>query len=188
MIFDVNFKIPAKVGEIVDPKVYYEQHHGSNLVFSVIDNDRNLVARGIGINWNQTRQMTANPEWGKPRVIEIVEGALLAGQLSFQSMFFMHLNDNLPTTADYTNNSYLTCIVQVASHVKPAAKGLILDVFEGVKIQGQSGNWNSNSNYLRNGTMIFLERKTGLQYANANGLMNAAADGSRAAYPANVEA
>lgn len=188
MKFDFNFKTPVKVGEIVDPQVYYEQHHGSNLVFSVIDDSKNLVARGIGINWNQARQVQANPEWGQPRVIEIVEGALLAGQLTFQSMFFMHLNDSLPTTPDYTNNGYLTCIVQVAQHTKPSVRGLILDVFEGVKIQGQSGSWNSTSSYLRNGQMIFLERKTGLQFANEmSDLQNAAADGSRAAYPAKVE-
>jgi hypothetical protein len=192
MKFDVDFDVPIVVQEdnISDKAVYYEQHHRSNLIFTVLDQERNLVARGVGMNWSQTQQMSADPEWGKQRVIEIVEGSMLAGQLSFQSMNFFHLNDSLPSTPKDMNSSYLTCIVQVANNeaIKPSARGLVIDVFQGVKIQGQSGSWNATSKYLRNGQMIFLERLTGLQWLQKNAdLATAAEDGSRAAYPYEIK-
>jgi len=128
--------------------------------------------------------MVADPEWGKQRVIEIVEGSLLAGQLTFQSMNFLHINDSLPSTPKDMNSSYLTCIVQIAANagIKPEAKGLVIDVFQGVKIQAQSGNWSATSKYLRSGQMIFLERLTGYEWVMRNGdLQNKTSD--HGAYP-----
>ncbi len=186
MIYGINLTTPIKVGAIKNPEVYYEGHMGANLVFTVIDKNKSLVARGVGMQWNQSRQLSAQPEWGKKRVIEIVEGAILPGNLTFNSMNFFHLNDNLPTTPDYTNNGYLTCFVQTAEHNKPSARGLIIDVFRGVKFAAHSGNWNANSQYMMNGQMMFLERLTGLEWVAQNpDLANATAD--RAAYPAEAE-
>lgn len=187
----IILKSPIVVGEIKNKDIYYQQFHGTNLVFTVYEQDpisktnRDLVARGQGINWNEQYQMIAEPEWGQRRVIEIVEGAMLAGQLAFQSMWFMHLNDNLPTYRKLGKGSYLTCIVQVATHERAELKGLVLDVFQGVKIQGQSGQWNSNSKYLRNGTMLYLERLTGLEWLEANPDLGNAAD-DHGAYPASI--
>ena len=78
-------------------------------------------------------------------------------------------------------------MVQIASHERAELKGLVLDVFRQVKIQAQSGQWNANTKYMRNGTMLYLERLTGLEWLNDNpGLAAASAD--HGAYPAAVGA
>lgn len=186
----IILKDPIVVGEIKNSDIYYQQFHGTNLIFTVYATNadaslRSLVARGQGINWSEQYQLIAEPEWGQRRVIEIVDGAMLAGQLAFQSMYFLHLNDNLPTYRILGKGTYLSCMVQVAKHERAELKGLVLDVFQGVKIQGQSGQWNANSKYLRNGNMIYMERLSGIEWLQANpDLANAAGD--HGAYPAAI--
>jgi len=179
--------LPMKIGNIENKDVYYQQHHGTTLRLTVMDGNNNLVARGQGVTWNEQYQMVAEPEWAERRVIEIVEGAMLPGQLTFQSMYFFHLNDSLPTYRNLGKGDYLQCMVQIASHERAELKGLVLDVFRQVKIQAQSGQWNANTKYMRNGTMLYLERLTGLEWLNDNpGLAAASAD--HGAYPAAVGA
>lgn len=187
----IILELPVKVGEIKNRDIYYQQFHGTNLICTVYEQDpvtkvnRNLVARGTGLTWNEQYQIIGEPEWGQRRVIEIVEGAMLPGQLTIQAMNFLHLNDSLPTYRNLGKGSYLTCLVQVATHERAELKGLVIDAFLSVKLQGQSGQWNANSKYLRNANLIYLERLTGLEWLAANpDLANAADD--HGAYPAGV--
>lgn len=178
---------PVFTGEITDSENYYKQHSGVSLVFTIFDpgNDRDLVARGQGMQWNEQYQLYAEPEWGQRRVIEIVEGAMLAGQINFRTMMFFHLQDNMPTYRELGKSEYLECMVQIASHEKAALKGLVLDVFRGVKFQGQQGQWDANSKYLRNGTMWYMERLKPLEWLEENPDYGNATD-EHGPYPAAI--
>jgi len=173
------------VGEVTNPEVYYEGHHGSSLIFSLFDEEKSLIARGTGLQWSENYQLVPIMEWGKRHCLEIVKGAMPPGQLNFQSINFLHLNDTLPTVRNLVEKRELQAIVQIASHETPELRGLVIDVFVGVVIQGQQGNWNAQSLYLRNGNMLFRKRLNGLQWLELNpDLANQNED--HAAYPATI--
>lgn len=182
--------LPIKIADIsAEVKdIYYQQHHGTSLIFTIKESGTtdNLVARGTGLTWNEQYQFVAEPEMGARRVIEIVDGAMLPGQLSFQTMYVFAINDRLPSWRTLGNTGYLECIVQIAKHERAELKGLVLDVFRQVRIQAQSGQWNANTKYMRNGTMLYLERLTGAEWVKDNATY-AAADADHAAYPATIK-
>jgi len=154
------------VGEVTDREYYYKAMSGSQLVCSILDGTNNIVARGSGMSWNETFQQTDLPEWGQRNSLEIVTGRQPIGQITIQTFFYMHLNDSLPTTAGikaWAKNE-LSGIVQIADHEDPALAGLIVDAFEGVKIAGQSGNWNAQSQYIRNVSLVYRIRLNGLEW------------------------
>lgn len=176
---------PIKVGNVVDPASYYRAFSGSQLVCRVLDKTNNLVARGMGVSFSESYQMTPILEWANRKSIEVVDGMALPGQVQIQTMQFMQLNDSLWTARDLPNIDELTTIVQVADEEKVSIKGLVIDVFSGCKIQAQNGNWTAQGLYTRTCSLIYRERITGLQWAAANtDLFSAASD--HAAYPANV--
>ena len=189
-ILSGNATLPILIGDITenDKDLYYQQHHGASLIFTIMEagTTNNLIARGTGIQWNEQYQILGEPEWGARRVIELVEGAALPGQLSFQTMYFFAVNDKLPTWRSLGNQDYLQCVVQIASHERAELKGLVLDVFNQVKIVGQSGQWNANTKYLRNGSMLYLERMTGAEWVKQNSTF-AAANADHGAYPAAIK-
>jgi len=169
-----------KVGTIDNPELYYKALSGSQLVLSVLDGSNNLVARGTGMNWNEQFQQTDLAEWGQRHSLEIVTGRQPIGQITIQTFFFMHINDSLPTTSGLKEwaVSELSAIVQIAEHEDPNLSGLIIDAFEGVKIAGQSGNWNAQSQYMKNMSLVYRVRLNGLEWKQSH------ADG--VAYPAKI--
>lgn len=182
-MFNEILELPMLVGEIKNPEIYYSAHHGSSLIFTLFDGTENLVARGMGMQWNENYQMTPVMEWGQRYCLEIVDGAMQPGQLTINGMNFLQLNDTLPTYRNLIQRRELTGIVQIAEHEKAEFRGLVIDVFQGVKIGGQSGNWNAQSLYLRNANMMYRKRLTGLEWLAINPDLGAQT-ASRAAYPA----
>ncbi len=177
---------PIKVGNIKNPDVYFKALSGSQLECLVLDGATNLVARGTGFSFNQSPQQTPVPEWGQRKVLEIVTGMMMPGQAQIQSMFFMHLNDSLPTVADLPNTTDLTILVRIAQHENVNLMGIVLYALTGARIAGESQNWNAQSLALINAQVIFREKLTGLQWLSQNSdLANAAAD--HAAYPAEID-
>ena len=186
-MFDELLKSSLKVAKITDPGAYYKALHGSQLQLSVFDNGSNLVARGIGCSWNENPQITPVLEWNHRTSVEIVTGAMPPGQLQIQTMFFMHLNDTMPTLRklpDYAFNE-LSAIIQIGQHEDARLRGLILEAFEGCVVGGQSGNWNSQSLYLRQAQVWFRVRMNGLEWIEKNPDLKSATD-KHAAYPASV--
>lgn len=178
---------PIVVGEVGNPEVYYSLHSGSSLVFTLYDQGNNLVARGSGMQWNEQYQLTPFMEWGQRHCLEIVKGAMTPGQISIQTANFFKLNYTMPTFENLVERRELTALVQIAEHEDPKYKGLVIDVFQGISIQVQSANWNAQSLYLRNGTMLYRMRKNGLMWLRENpGLANVTED--HAAYPATIAA
>lgn len=159
-----------KVGTVSNPDAYYKALSGSQLVCSILDGANNIIARGTGMNWNETFQQSDLPEWGQRHSLEIVSGRQPIGQMTIQTFFYMHLNDSLPTTSGlkaWAVNE-LSGIVQIAEHEDPILAGLIIDAFEGVKIAGQSGNWNAQSQYIKNVSLVYRVRLNGLEWVQAH--------------------
>lgn len=191
MAYGETLLAPIKVGNISNSDVYYKALSGSQLECLVLDSSAtpatNLVARGTGFSFNENYQQTPVLEWAQRKSLEIVTGLMPPGQIQIATLFFMNLNDNMPTVRELVNLTELSVMVRIALHEDPKLQGLVLDVFQGVKIGGQSGNWNAQSLYLRNAQLIYRERLTGLQWLQANpGLANAQA-GQNAAYPAAIK-
>ncbi|OGU56952.1 MAG: hypothetical protein A2V66_10790 [Ignavibacteria bacterium RBG_13_36_8] len=185
-MYDEKLQLPITVGNIKDPQIYYKAPHGSQLRFTIYEEGKNLVARGIGCSWNENPQIQPIMEWNHRYCVEIVKGAMPPGQLQIQTMFFLHLNDSLPTLRSLTSLSELTAIVQIGEHEDPRLRGLVIEAFKGCVIGGQSGNWNAQSTYLRQAQSWFRIRMTGLEWLAENpGLANAA--DNRAGYPAEIE-
>jgi hypothetical protein len=182
-MFGEILDLPVKIGEIKDHKIYYRGWHGSTLLLSVFDGSKNLIARGSGMAWNDDIQQTPYMEWAQRKCMEIITGAYNPGQITFQTLNFLHLDDSLPTARDLPYAEELTGIVQVASHEDAKIRGLVINVFEGVLFRAQSGNWNAQTLYARNGTLIYRERLTGLQWLEKNPDF-ATATTEHAAYPA----
>jgi hypothetical protein len=180
MPFGEILPVKTKV-TIKDTEFYHKALSGSQLVCSLYDaKNNNLIARGSGLSWNETFQQTDLPEWGQRHSIETVTGRQPIGQLTIQTFFFMQLNDALPTTQGLKNWAVdeLIAQVQIAAHEDPRLAGLVIDVYEGVKIAAQSGNWNAQSQYMRNVSLIYRIRKSGADYYLKN---------KNATYPANIE-
>jgi hypothetical protein len=171
--------------DVADAKTYYSLHHGSSLVFSLMDGAENLIARGSGISWNESYQMTPYMEMGQRHCLEVVKGAMPPGQISIQSAYFLKLNDTLPTAENLVEKRELTGIVQIAEHEDPTLKGLVLDVFEGVSISVQNGSFNAQSLYLRNATAVYRLRKSGMLWLRENPSFGEQTE-SHAAYPAKI--
>lgn len=185
-MFGENLGLPIRVGEVQNPQVYYSLHHGSSLVFTLFDQEHNLVARGSGMQWNENYQVTPFMEWGQRHCLEVVKGAMPPGQISLQTANFLHLNDTMPTARNLVERRELTALVQIAEHEDPNYMGLVIDVFKGITIQVQSANWNAQSLYLRNANMLFRTRLTGMLWLAENpDLANATED--HAAYPAAIQ-
>jgi len=162
------YELPIKIKQIDDPETYYQALSGSQLVLTVIDKSFNLFARGTGMSWNEQYQQTPVMEWGQRYCLEIVTGAMTPGQIAVQSIYFMKMNDTLPTQKNLASRRELTAIVQIAKHEDPALAGIVLDVFQGVKIAGRQGNWNAQSLYLSNANMMYRKRMTGLDWKQSN--------------------
>lgn len=163
-MFNEAFDLPIKIGEEKDSESYYQSLHGSQLVVTVLDGTKNLVARGMGMSWNENYQLTPVMEWGQRYSVEIVKGAMPAGQIQIQSMYFMQLNDTLPTYKNLVSKKELSVIVQIADHEDESLKGVVLDVFEGCVIQAQSGNWNAQALYMRNANLLYRKRLKGIEW------------------------
>jgi hypothetical protein len=122
-------------------------------------------------------------EWGQRYCLEVVKGAMPPGQINVQTANFLKLNDTMPTVDNLVEKRELNAIVQIAKHEDPAYKGLVIDVFEGVSISVQSANFNAQSLYLRNASMIFRRRKNGIMWIKENpSLLEVTED--HASYPA----
>lgn len=182
-MFGEILDLPYVIAEVKDSEIYYSAHHGSTLTLSLFDDEFSLVARGTGMQWNEQYQMIPVMEWGQRHCLEISEGAMPPGQLVINAMNFLHLNDAMSTYRKLVQRKELQAIVQVAQHEKPEFRGLVIDVFQGVKISGQSGNWNAQTLYLRNANMIFRKRLTGLEWLALNPGLAAQTD-EHGAYPA----
>ncbi len=167
-MFNEKFDLPIKIGAVSDTESYYQALPGSALVVQVFDGASNLIARGFGVSWNETYQLTPVMEWGKRYSVEIVKGAMPPGQISIQSMYFMDLNDTLPTYKNLVSKRELQAMIQIADHEDETLKGVVLDVFQGVVIQGQQGNFSSQNLYLRNCNMIYRTRLKGIEWLNLN--------------------
>lgn len=178
--------LPTLIKEVKDQESYYQALSGSQLVVTLLDGGLNLVARGTGFQWNENYQKMPIPEWGQRHIIEIVTGQMNVGQASIQSMFFMNLNDTLPTFKNLVSRRELEIIVQIADHEDPALAGLVLDVFQGVHIQGQSGNFSAQSLYLRNANMMYRKRLTGLEWARLSNDTNYPAEPEIAVAPIGI--
>jgi hypothetical protein len=179
------FEVPILIKKVTNTDIYYKLHHGSSLIFTLFDQNKNLIARGTGMSWNENPQLAPYMEWGKKYCIEIVKGAMNPGQLTVQGANFLHLNDSMPTVANLIENRELTAFVQVGPDEAIATRGLVIDVFKGVFVGAQSGNWNSQTLYMRNAQMMFRKRMTGAEWLNDNPGLGAA-NSDHAAYPANV--
>lgn len=161
--------LPVKIGDIQNRDIYYKGFSGSQLVFQLLDSEKNVISRGMGMSWSENYQQTPVMEWGQRRSFEIITGAMPVGQISINSLYFLQLNDTLPTVRNLSARGDFMAIVQIGSQEDPAIAGLILDVYKGVKIVGQQGNWNAQSLYLRNANMMYCERLSGAEYALENG-------------------
>lgn len=184
-MFREEFKLPVVVGDIKSDEVMFRQWQGSQLIYTLFDGENNIIARGTGMNWNENYQMNGDNEWGRRHVIEIVDGAMGLGQISIQTMYFFHLNNNLPTYRSLGRKGELTGIVQVRDHELPQYKGLVLDVFEGVKIAGLSGNWSANTKYLMQIQSVYRIRKNAIEWLDENPDLASQTD-EHAPYPAAV--
>lgn len=167
-MYNEKFELPIKIGKEIDSESYYQSLHGSQLVVTVLDGKKNLVARGMGMSWSENYQMQPILEWGKRYSVEIVKGSMPAGQIQIQSMYFMKLNDTLPTYKNLASRKELTAIVQIAEHEDEALKGVVLDVFEGCVIQAQSGNFNAQALYMRNVNLLYRKRLKGIEWVKKN--------------------
>jgi hypothetical protein len=167
-MYNEKLELPIRIGSIEDTESYYQALPGSALVVQVLDGSKNLIARGFGASWNETYQMTPVMEWGKRYSVEIVKGAMPPGQISIQSMYFMDLNDTLPTFKNLASKRELTAIIQIANEEDATLNGIVLDVFQGVVIQGQQGNFNASNLYLRNCSMIYRKRLKGIEWLKLN--------------------
>ena len=166
-MYNEKLETPIKFAEISeqDAASYYQSLHGSQLVALVLDGENNLVARGFGLSWGENYQMAPVMEWGQRNATEIVSGAMPPGQINIQSMYFMKLNDVMPTYKNLVERKELKVLIQIQHHEDPALNGIVLDVFEGCKIQGQQGNFNSQNLYMRNCSILYRKRYTGMEYA-----------------------
>lgn len=184
-MFDETLQDPIKIAKIIDPGAYYKALHGAQLKLEIFDGGLNLMARGIGCSWNEQPQVTPVLEWNHRQCVEIVTGAMPPGQLQIQTMFFMHQNDAMPTLRSLTNTAFneLTALVRIAEHEDPRLKGVVLEAFEGCVVGGQSGNWNSQSLYLKQAQVWFRVRLNGIQWVEKNPDLKSATD-IHAAYPA----
>jgi hypothetical protein len=187
MAYNINEVLPAPVivGDIKDSSVYYKNPHGSSLLFTVIDENRNLIARGVGVNYSETYQNTPVMELNEKFSKEVVMGAMPPGNLTVQTIFYLHLNDMLPNASNLTDPKEYTAIIQLGDKVNANLRGLVINVFTGVNLISQGGNVNAQANLTQNIQFSYRVRMNGLQWAEQNpALKNATAD--RAAYPADV--
>jgi len=168
MSFAEKLSVPIKIKGIEDTESYYQALPGSALLIKVFDQDKNMIARGMGVSWAENYQMTPVMEIGQRYCVEIVKGAMPPGQINLQSMYFMQLNDTLPTYKNLVSRRELSALIQIAEHEDEALKGVVLDVFEGIVIQGQQGNFNAQSLYLRNANMLYRKRTTGIEWKKKN--------------------
>jgi hypothetical protein len=168
MAFGDVLDVPVKIGEVGDPESYYKALPGSALLVKVFDNEFNLIARGLGFSWAENYQNFPVMELGQRHCIEIVKGAMPPGQINYQGMYFMNLNDTMPTYKNLVSTRELSALVQIADHEDASLNGIVLDVFQGLVIQGQQGNFNAQTLYLRNCNMIYRTRLTGLEWKNLN--------------------
>lgn len=186
-MYDINEKlgIPVKIKEITNPKQYYSSYSGASLRMIIfkedaVDPSKNLIARATGISWNENYQQTPVLELGKRFCMEIVSGAMPPGQLSIQSVQFMHLNDTLPTQKNLVEVAEWTAFTQISDEERPEISGLVIDVFQGIHIVGQAGNYNAQSLYLRNANMMYRKRLTGIEWALSVNATNYPATGVKA--------
>lgn len=168
-MYGEKLETPLKFTQIseTDKESYYQSLHGSQLVALVMDGENNLVARGFGLSWSENYQMNPVMEWGERNATEIVSGAMPPGQINVQSMYFLRLNDSMPTYKNLVERKELKVLIQIQNHEDEAINGIVLDVFEGCKIQGQQGNFNSQSLYMRNASILYRKRFTGAEYVKA---------------------
>ncbi len=167
-MFGEIIETPVKIKKVVNAELYYSSLPASAIQVRIMDNDLNVVARGMGLNWNENFQNTPVMEWGHRFATEIVPGAMNPGQLTIQTMFFMHLNDALSTFRNLTRRPEMQAFVYVAKHEDPQIEGIVLDVFKGVRIVGQQGNFNAQSLYMRNVSMMYRQRLTGAEWYFSN--------------------
>jgi len=180
MTYGEKYNLPVNIKAIEDPSVYYQALSGSQLVCQVFDESYNLFARGMGMSWNEQPQQTPVMEWGQRYCLEIVTGAMPPGQIAIQGMYFMKLNDTMPTYKNLASRRELFAMVQIAKHEDQALAGIVLDVFQGVKIAGQQGNWNAQSLYLKNANMMYRKRLTGIDWKMQNADFKYPASGDKA--------
>lgn len=165
--------VPVVIKDISTDKrdQYYRSFHGAGLKFSLFEEGKdgwNLIARGLGVTWNEQYQQTPVMELNERRCLEIVTGAMPPGQLSIQTVYFMQLNDGLPTSANLASINDIYAMVQVGDNEPSNVKGLVLDVFKGIKIAGRQGNFNATSLYLTSANMMYRDRMTGLEYLSTS--------------------
>jgi hypothetical protein len=176
---------PVKVGEVKDPRIYYQGHAGATLTVAVFNGNNHLIARGHGLSWNEQPQLQNYMEWNQRHCLEIIKGAMLPGNISIQALTFFHLNDSLPTASDLADPTEFTALIQLGDKVESKLLGLVIDVFKGVNIGAQSGQFSATSQYFRTAQLIYRYRMNGLQWAQQNkDLFQATSE--HGAYPATA--
>jgi hypothetical protein len=173
-MYDPTYHEPINPGDISisDESTYLRSFSGSDLIFDLIHPTfGSLIARGIGVSWNDAPQQFPVMEWGERKATEIVTGAQNVGTLQINSMYFLKMNDFL---GDYSNLSldieYIG-LVKISNQVSgnTAQKLKVLDWFIGLKPSGNSANFSAQQMYMRNMSFMYRMRLTGIQYKKKNG-------------------
>ena len=171
-VIDLLTDIPLKLPDLNDVaqagmlNKYQMGHSGSSLMLSLLDGKNNLIARGIGVSWSDNNQVTPVMEYGHRKPTELIEGAVNAGQLQVQSLYFLQLNDSLGSYRDLILKKEFTAIVYIAMTERPEDRGTILDCFQGCKIASNQGSFNAQNMYTRNVNLMYRYRETGLEWAS----------------------
>ncbi len=173
MPYDGNLEEPILHTQIspTDEAVYNRAFSGADLVFLLLDGNANLVARGVGVSWSENYQQSPVQEYGHRYPTEIVTGAANAGQLQLQTVYFLKLNDYIGTHSNLILDKEFTAIVGLGDENDPdlLAKLDVTDVFRGVKVVANSGNFSAGQTYMRNISFMYRKRLSGIQNLNEAG-------------------
>lgn len=139
-----------------------------NLVFQKnhllpIDIDpHNLVARGANFDWSENYNILAVVEYNTYHIQEQVLGLQELGRGSVSTFEFLRLGDNMPNVKTLAHESEIT-VLEVVGDQHPQ-RGMVLNVFYGVRIVAQAGGFTPTSIASRNINITYRYRLPGKDY------------------------
>lgn len=139
-----------------------------NLIFQKnhllpIDIDpQNIIARGANFDWQENYNILPVVEYNEYFIQEQVIGLQELGKGSVSTWEILRINDNLPSVKTLAHESEMT-VLEVVGDQHPQ-RGLVLNVFYGVRIIGQSGGFSPTGLAGRNVSLTYRYRLPGKDY------------------------
>ena len=119
------------------------------------------IGRGSGFSFNDDFEQNPVEEYGLSFISEFVDGKH-TGTGSLDTFFIPAQNDKMPSVEDFINRTYT--VVEIIAEGYPQA-GVILNVFQGLKVSGIGTSMSARGLKLQSVSFVYSKRLTGAQAA-----------------------